>query len=104
MVLMTVLQEELEGGPLVETELTLTVTVAKVVPRARAARQVIAVPGQAHPLQVVTVEQATIGMDHLEVLVGRMEVDLVAAVIILIPFLQEEGVVAPGILGVEVEH
>ena len=98
------MQEELEGGPLVETELTLTVTVAKVVPRARAARQVIAVPGQAHPLQVVTVEQATIGMDHLEVLVGRMEVDLVVPVMIILPYMQEEGVVVPGILGAEVDH
>jgi hypothetical protein len=43
-------------------------------------------------------------MDHLEVLVGRMEVDLVVPVMIILPYMQEEGVVVPGILGAEVDH
>jgi hypothetical protein len=86
MVLITVLQEELEEGPPVETVLTIPGTVlAKVVPRARAVRQVIAVPGQAYPLQVVMVDRATTPMEELEVPVGQMEADLVVPVMILIP-------------------
>ena len=64
----------------------------------------IAIPEQAHPFQVVKVDKAYTGVEELEVLVGRMEVDLVATVIIIIPYMQEEGAVVPGILGVEVDH
>jgi hypothetical protein len=64
----------------------------------------MAVAGQAHPFQVVTVEQGPTRMEELEVLVGRMEVDLVVPVMIILPYMQEEGVVVPGILGAEVDH
>ena len=102
---MPVMQEELEGGPPVDLALALTGTVvAKVGPRARAVRRVMAVAGQAHPFQVVTVEQGPTRMEELEVLVGRMEVDLVVPVMIILPYMQEEGVVVPGILGAEVDH
>ena len=77
--------------------------VAKVGPRARAVRQVIVVPEQAHPFPVVTVDKATTRMEGLEVPVGRMEVDLVVPVMIIIPY-QEEAAVVPAILGAEVEH
>jgi hypothetical protein len=61
-------------------------------------------PEQAHPFQVVTVEQATTRMEELEVLVGRMEAGLVVPVIIILPYMQAEEVVVPGILGAAVDH
>jgi hypothetical protein len=63
----------------------------------------MAVAGQVHPFQVVKVHKATTRMEEREVLVGRMEVDLVAPVTIIIPYPEEEAVV-PGILGAEVDH
>lgn len=67
-------------------------------------RPVIAMPEQARPFQVVTVGQATLGMEEMEVPVGRMEVDLVATVIIIITYMQAEEAVEPGILEAEVDH
>jgi hypothetical protein len=104
-IIITVLQEELEGGPPVETaSIFMVITAAKVGPRARAARQVMAGPQQAHPLQAVTVGKPTTGVEELEVLVGRMEVGLVVTVIIIITYMQAEVAVVPGILGAGVEH
>ena len=99
-ILAVVLVEELEEGPPVET--ASVVTAAKVGPRARAARQVMAMPEQAHHLQVVTVGLSP-GVEELEVLVGRMEVVLVAPVM---PATMQAEVAAavPGILGAEVDH
>ena len=79
-IIAVVLMEELEEGPPVETE-TIVVMGAKAGPRAPAARQVVAMPGQAHHLQVVTVEVWP-GVEELEVLVGRMEGVLVVPVIL----------------------
>ena len=79
-IIAVLLVEELEEGPPVETG-TIVVTAAKVGPRARAVRQVVAMPEQAHHLQVVTVELSP-GVEELEVLVGRMEVVLVVPVML----------------------
>ena len=69
-IMAVILVEELEEGPPVET--APVIKTAKVGPRARAARQVMAMAKQARHLQVVTVELPS-GVEELEVLVGRME-------------------------------
>ena len=95
------LMEELEEGPPVETG-AIVVTAAKVGPRARAARQVMVMPEQAHHLQVVTVGLSP-GVEELGVSVGRMEVVLVAPVM-LATMQVEVAAAVPGILGAEVDH
>ena len=96
----TLVLEELEEGPPVET--AAVIKTAKVEPRARAARQVMAMAKQARHLQVVTVELPS-GVEELEVLVGRMEVVLVVSVI-LPTQVAEVAAVVPGIGGAEVDR
>ena len=81
------------------------VPAAKAGPRARAARQGVRRPRQAHHLQVVPVEipTTTTGVEELVVKVGRMAVQMVLTV--LATSIQvAAAVVGPGILGAEVDY
>ena len=95
-IIRTVMEEELEEGPPVETaKQPYTATVG---PRARAAA-VVQVPAMAHPLPAVTAVVPSTGAEDLEVPVERMEAEpVVPAVINPIPIRPAAAAVVPGIM------